>query len=124
MTIEKEKFKKEFSARLINFAVAVLRTASAWRKHDRNLAPLVDQVIRSAGSIGANVIEAKAASSKKDFIRFFEIALKSANETQYWPLVAKHYDATCGSRADVLLKEADELARIIGSSLLTMRRKS
>ena len=43
-----------------------------------------DQLLRSATSIGANIIEAKAASSKKDFIRFYEISLKSANETKYW----------------------------------------
>jgi len=42
-----------------------------------------DQLLRSATSIGANVVEAKSASSKRDFIKFYEIALKSANETKY-----------------------------------------
>ncbi|HRZ29331.1 MAG TPA: four helix bundle protein [Candidatus Paceibacterota bacterium] len=40
-------------------------------------------MLRSATSIGANIIEARASSSKKDFIKFYEIALKSANETIY-----------------------------------------
>jgi four helix bundle protein len=43
-----------------------------------------DQLLRSATSIGANIYEAKSASARKDFIRFYEIALKSANETTYW----------------------------------------
>ena len=43
-----------------------------------------DQLLRAATSIGANLIEAKSSSSKKDFIKFYEIALKSANETRYW----------------------------------------
>ena len=43
-----------------------------------------DQLVRSATSIGANIIEGKSASSKRDFIRYHEIALKSANETKYW----------------------------------------
>ena len=42
-----------------------------------------DQLLRSATSIGANIIEAKSSHSKKDFIKFFEISLKSANETKY-----------------------------------------
>ena len=44
---------------------------------------MTDQLLRSATSIGANVVEAKSASSKRDFIKFYEIALKSANETKY-----------------------------------------
>lgn len=45
---------------------------------------ITDQLLRSTTSIGANIIEAKSASSKKDFINFYQIALKSANETKYW----------------------------------------
>jgi four helix bundle protein len=45
---------------------------------------IFDQLIRSATSIGANVVEGNAGSSKKDFANFFKIALKSANETKYW----------------------------------------
>lgn len=45
---------------------------------------IIDQLLRCATSIGANLIEAKSSSSKKDFIHFYEIALKSANETLYW----------------------------------------
>jgi len=44
---------------------------------------MTDQLLRSATSIGANVMEAKSASSKRDFIKFYEIALKSANEIKY-----------------------------------------
>jgi len=40
--------------------------------------------MRSATSIGANVIEAQAASSRKDYINFFNYALKSANECKFW----------------------------------------
>lgn len=45
---------------------------------------LSDQLLRAATSIGANLIEAKSSSSKKDFIKFYQIGLKSANETKYW----------------------------------------
>lgn len=45
---------------------------------------LVNQIIRSATSIGANIHEANYASSKADFINKFHIALKECTETEYW----------------------------------------
>jgi len=45
---------------------------------------ICDQLIRSITSIGANIVEAKSSSSKREFLNYFQIALKSANETKYW----------------------------------------
>lgn len=45
---------------------------------------LVNQITRSATSIGANIHEANYASSKADFINKFHIALKECSETEYW----------------------------------------
>lgn len=45
---------------------------------------LVNQIIRSATSIGANIHEAKYAQSRADFISKLEIALKESSETDYW----------------------------------------
>jgi four helix bundle protein len=42
-----------------------------------------NQLLRSGTSIGANLIEAKSSSSKRDFIKYYDIALKSANESKY-----------------------------------------
>jgi len=82
MQNDKEKFKKEFISRLIRFSIRTIKYAERLRK-DRNLWSITDQLIRCVTSIGANVVEAKSSSSKKDYIKFFEIALKSANETIY-----------------------------------------
>ena len=122
MTDQKEKFKKEFTSRLIRFSVDIMKFANEMST-DRNMWALADQIIRSAGSIGANVVEAKGSSSKKDYTRFFTIALKSANETKYWLLVAKEYDEKHASKATVLLKEAEEIANTIGASVLTLSGK-
>lgn len=85
---------------------------------------IADQLLRSATSIGANIAEAKGSGTKKEFCRFLEIALKSANETKYWLSLLR--DATDADRASVekLLSEAEELARMLGASLVTMRKKS
>jgi four helix bundle protein len=82
-----------------------------------------DQLLRSATSIGANIIEAKSASSKKDFIRFYEIALKSANETAYWLGLMKDALGEDAPEMAYLLRETDEISRIIAASLLTMKNK-
>jgi len=58
-------------------------------KYERIHHSLFDQLIRSATSIGANVVEGKSGSSKKDWKNFYVIALKSANETKYWLCLIK-----------------------------------
>ena len=45
---------------------------------------LSNQLVRSATSIGANITEAQYAQSKKDFVNKMNIALKEANESEYW----------------------------------------
>lgn len=83
-----------------------------------------DQLLRAATSIGANIVEAQAASSRRDFARFYEIALKSANETKYWLCLLRD-SAILGDTSEVeeLLEEAIEISRILGSSLLTLKGK-
>jgi len=46
--------------------------------------PMINQLMRSGTSIGANIHEAQYAHGKADFISKLEIALKEANETEYW----------------------------------------
>ena len=46
--------------------------------------PIIKQLIRSATSIGANYMEANAASSKKDFRNKISISRKEANESKHW----------------------------------------
>lgn len=75
--------KQELKHRAYRFSVAIVKFVSGLL-NQRLYWTIGDQLLRAATSIGANFIEAQAASSKRDFIRFFEISLKSANETKYW----------------------------------------
>jgi len=72
--------------------------------------------------MGANVVEAKSAHSKKDYVKFFEIALKSANETKYWLLVIKETTNNKKENEDIL-RETIEIANILASSVLTLKGK-
>ena len=53
-------------------------------KHDVITLPLIQQLVRSATSIGANYMEANGASSKKDFVNKIFICKKEAQETKHW----------------------------------------
>lgn len=85
---------------------------------------LGDQLLRSGTSIGANIIEAKASSSRRDFIRFYQIALKSANETKYWIQLLHESGLKKGPKTDKLMQESNEIANMLGSSLLTLKGKN
>jgi len=122
MQNENSKFKIEFNKRLIRFSLEIINVCQEIRQ-DRNLGTIADQLIRSATSIGANVIEAKASSSKLDYLKFFQIALKSANETKYWLILVRESTPKLRNQTNQLLKELDEIAKIIGAGVLTMKGK-
>lgn len=83
---------------------------------------LVRQLLRSATSIGANVVEAKNSSSRLEFKRFYEIALKSANETLYWLNLLKDGYELNDEKLSFLLREVDELTRILAVSVLKLKQ--
>jgi four helix bundle protein len=116
------KIKNEFMERCYHFSIAVIKLTRELPEK-RVYWTVSDQLIRSATSIGANIIEGKSASSKKDFMKYYEIALKSANETKYWLGLLR--DALEGDKVEIseLMKETTELAKILAASVLTMKGK-
>lgn len=64
----------------MDFSVNVLKAVDSIKGHYA----LVNQIERSATSIGANIHEANYAQSKADFISKLQIALKETYETEYW----------------------------------------
>jgi len=124
MQNEKEKFKKDFIKRLIRLSIQVINYSEKLKK-DRKLWPVIDQLVRSVTSVGANVVEAKSSSSKRDYIKYFEIALKSSNEAKYWLFLVKEVVSDNGlkNEAETYLKEVDEVSKILGSSVLTLKGK-
>jgi four helix bundle protein len=64
-----------------DFSEKIVKFVNSKEKKGINYS-LYDQLLRSSTSIGANVVEAISASSKRDFINYYQIALKSSNETK------------------------------------------
>ena len=120
MQNNKDEFKKEFIKRLIRYSVKAVKYAEKLKQEGLPFC-LVNQYIGAGTSMGSNVVEARAAHSKRDYIKFFEIALKSANETKYWLLVIKEIAEENKQEAEELLKETIEIASILGSSVLTLK---
>lgn len=118
----KKEIKKIFFDRLIKFSIEVIDLCRLFEK-DYLIKSILDQLIRSATSIGANIIEAQASRSKLDYINFFQIALKSANETKYWLILIKSINkkSEINWKIEILQKELIEICNIIASSLLTLK---
>ena len=79
------------------------------------------QLLRSATSIGANIVEAQASASKKEYVNFFSIALKSANETKFWLGLLRDSKKANAEETNKLIAEAKEIANIIGASVITLK---
>lgn len=74
--------------------------------------PIVDQLVRSGLSIGANYCEANGASSKKDFKNKIFICKKESKETKYWLRMLSRSVSTLTVECRILWKEAQELTMI------------
>ena len=87
---------------------------------------LSKQVLRSGTSIGANVNEASAAVSRREFISKMGIASKEARETKYWIelLVATEFLDEDTEYVRSLLKDIDEISKILTSIVKTTKENS
>jgi four helix bundle protein len=72
------------------------------------------QLVRSAGSVGANYIEAEESLSKKDFIMRIKISRKEAKESRYWLLLSEPLGGQIREKEE-LIDESTQLMKIFGS---------
>ncbi len=120
MTIYQEKLH-QLEQRTIDFSVSVIEICGPYATNP-SLKPCVNQVIRSATSIGANYAEANNASSKLDFKNKIYIAKKESAETKYWLTIFKRI--TNDDKLDALLQEALELNLIFQKIVSTIKNGS
>jgi len=104
-----------FSIKIIKFLATLPEKKVYW--------VIGDQLLRAATSVGANIVEAKSSSSRRDFIKFYEIALKSANETKYWLGLLRDATEAEKVKVNLLLSEINEIANMLGSSIITLKNK-
>lgn len=120
MQNDKLKFKNEFKKRLYNFVLKLIKIIENLPK-DRTSFIVGDQLLRSGTSILGNYIEGQAASSKKDFIKYFETSLKSTNESKVWTCILRDTNKIDVSTARWFIEELSEISNIFASSILTLK---
>ncbi len=122
MSGEKEKFKDEFKKRVYRFTLDIIKFIDDLPQQKSNDV-IGNQLLRSSTSIGANIVEATAASFRKDFTNFFNHALKSANESKYWLALLRDAGKAPKETCNKLLEETNQISNILASSILTLKGK-
>jgi four helix bundle protein len=117
------KSKSDLKQRCYNFSLNIIALSDTL-PNKRSAWVINDQLIRSATSIGANIIEARASSSRLEFKRYFEIALKSANETKYWLELLKDAHIVEAKNLAELLNEVSEIASMLASGVIKLKSKT
>lgn len=102
------------------FALEIIRECNQLKQQKRE-SVLINQLLRSGTSIGANIREAFYAHSRADFASKLQISLKECSETEYWLelLLESGY-----SNNRELLDHCVEIKRILISSINTVKSKS
>jgi len=105
------------------YALEVIKFLDRLPKNDLSCQVIAKQLIRRSTSIVANIVEAHASSTKKEFTNFFQHSLKSANESKFWLCLLRDSGKAGKELVKALLAEAEELANILASSILTLKGK-
>jgi len=82
---------------------------------------LSKQLLRSGTSIGANIEESIGGQSKADFFAKITIAYKETRESKYWIRLLRDSEYLTMEQSEDLLKDVEELLKIIGSIQKTVR---
>jgi len=107
--------KYDLEDRTLEFSKEIIRLCKILPANTINFV-LIDQVMRSGTSIGANYREANETETKKDFRFRIRICLRESKETFYWLELIKEANPKF-QKTDILMSEAGELVKIFGKIL-------
>jgi four helix bundle protein len=115
------RLRPELVQRADDFSHRVFDAAEVIQKAHRPRR-IVDQMIGSGTSVGANTMEADEGLSRADFNKSIGIVIKELVETRYWLSFAARREWIKPKRLEPLINEANELKLIYGSILTKSRR--
>lgn len=113
--------KYDLEERTAQFGENIIEFAATFSDNQINR-PLINQIVRSGTSIGANYMEADAAESKKDFQHKIGICRKESKETMHWLRMIAKANPTKENECRKLWQEVHELV-LIFSSILKQKEK-
>jgi len=115
------KYKENIILKLtFEFAVSIVKYSEELDKARKF--SIANQILRSGTSIGANVKESQNAESKKDFIHKLKIALKEADELEYWLFLCNEVDSYPSSSN--LLEKLTEIKKILNKIVSSSKNKN
>jgi len=118
----RSKFKSDLIDRCFKLSLEIIKLVDLLpNKQSTKVIGL--QLLRSITSIGANLVEARASSSRLEFKKFHEISLKSANEAKYWLMLLKESGLAEANIIDEILDEVTQIANMIASGVLKLKNK-
>ena len=105
------------------FAVDMIHLCDAMKARGKATA-IINQLLRSGTSIGANIHEGNYASSRSDFINKFQIALKECYETDYW--LSVFYEAGIISKEDFdsAILQCSKIRKLLIASITTAKKNA
>ncbi len=112
---------EKLDERTYKFALRIVKLVSALPRTTTSEV-LGKQVIRSGTSVGANIEEAYAASTRRDFTYKMQIALKEARETHYWLRLIRDAGLVPEKWIASLLQEALEIKLILAKTVITSKK--
>jgi len=116
----KTEIKYDLEERTLIFAKQIINLCKKLPNNTINF-KLIDQLIRSAGSIGANYREANDSLGKKDFIHRLRISRKESKETIFWLELVK--EANDNISIDNLIDECGQLRNILSAIIKKVEAK-
>jgi len=105
-----------------DFALRIIRLC-AWLKEEKHF-EIATQLLKSGTSIGANVEEALAGQSRKDFFAKMSLASKEARETNYWLRLIRDSGILNTDKIQAITDESEELCKILTSIVKTVSEKT
>lgn len=104
----------------MEFSISMVKLSTLLKKEKIDY-DIVDQIRRSGTSVGANVHEAKSSVSRKELIKYYAIALKSANETDFWfEVIQKGYDIK-NENLTKCREELKEIEKILAKIIINLK---
>lgn len=114
-------YERDIKEWTLDFAVLIVKFSHELKSKNVDT-DIISQVRRSGTSVGANVREAKASSSRKELARFYDIALRSANETSFWLDVLRRGYSIETKRIEEVKTELEQIEKVLGKIIVNLKK--
>ena len=118
--MQRKKFFLEVKARDLSGRIVRMYQYLSEQRHEKMMSK---QIYRSGTSIGANIAESRFAQSTPDYISKLSIALKEANETDYWIENLYKGQYINEKEYESIHHDVDEISKLLVSSIKTCKKK-